>query len=304
MQTFKQFFTEATTPSVLYHVTRASNADGILKNGLEPRVVKVSGLKTRTPRIYLFSNINSENIDMIELFQHEIKSIGGFMQSRVTIPPKQYEDVSVFKVVIPKGIKLYKDPLVNAYATNAYFVTNQSIGPQYLELVYTGPIKGSKEKSLKSFVKSHGIEGDPYSTGVIIDKSKQQDFNDKLRQLQIQAGNKETKAKVGNDYITTWSLKELEKLEFWRSRVDTFNTDNMFTHGELLYEGNDGYMTSDFYAEGRARPLDYSLGVTKKELVQLLVKEFNGIVVHSDGELKEAYNELVTKMRRSDLTYE
>lgn len=310
MVTFKQFFTEAeqsNMPSVLYHVTKASNVDSILKNGLEPRKVQVPGLRTRTPRIYLFSSINSENIDMIELFQHQIKSMGGFMRSRITIPPKKYEDVAVFKVKIPKGIKLYKDPLVNDRASNAFFVANKSISPEYLELVYTGPLKSKKDKSLKGFIKSYGIEGEPYSTSIIISGNKteaRKAFKNLMKKLQEKAGNKEVEIDLSNS-LSIFSLNDLEYIKFWKLNYGetNFNTDQVFRHIALLYKGVDGNMTSEFYKEGDTKPRHYSLGVNEKELIQIIVNKLNGIVTHSQEEQKEAFNELITKTRRPDLVF-
>lgn len=314
MQSFKQFFKEAienNTPSVLYHVTKASNVDSILKNGLEPRLVKTPGLKTRTPRIYLFSSINSENIDMIELLQHEIKSMGGFMAPRITTPPKQYEDVAVFKVTIPKGIKLYRDPLINITATNAYFIANKTIDPHNLELVYTGPIKGKSDKSLKSFVKSYGIEGDPYRVYIVLDENKIEQFKSKLAELKEQAGNKlipnkdikiiDRQAKT----LTILSLQSLKDVEFWRNRLEQFDHDRLFNSPHMqLYSEAGGDITVEVWSKKVPNlSYHYSLGMDRMKLVDVLVKEFGVKVATSEGELQEIYNKMVTELGHPELTY-
>lgn len=315
MQTFKQFFKEATdilrTPSVLYHVTKASNINSIMKNGLESRIVTVPGLKTRTPRTYLFSNINSENIDMIELFQHKIEHMGGMMASRVTTPPERYEDIAVIKVTIPKGVKVYQDPLIHNAATNAYFISNKTIDPQYLEVVYEGPIRGKTEKSLKSFTKKYGIAGEPYKVRIVLDNSQLEKLENKLSKLRKQAGDKVVpnsgieivgpKART----LTVYVLRSLKDIKFWHEHLDQFDFDNLFTSPRgQLYSDSEGTMTDQVYSnKDNYQSYYYSLGVCRNELVDLLIKEFNARVATSEGEMKEIYNDMVAEMGHSELTF-
>lgn len=297
-------------PSVLYHVTKSSNVKAILQNGLEPRVVAVPGLKTRTPRIYLFSNINSENIDMIELFQHKIEHMGGMMASRVTTPPKQYEDVAVIKVTIPKGIKVYNDPMIHNAAANAYFISNKTIEPQYLEVVYEGPIKEKNKKGLKSFIKKYGIEGEPYKVRIVLDITQIEKFENKLTELRKQAGNKVVSAVeiVGTKAttLTIYVLRPLKDLKFWHERIDQFDFDHLFTSPrKQLYSDSEGMMTDEVYPNKKVyKAYYYSLGVSRKELVDILVKEFNARVATSEGEMKEIYNELVVEIGHSELMFD
>jgi len=298
-------------PSVLYHVTKSSNVKSILQNGLEPRVVAVPGLRTRTPRIYLFSNINSENIDMIELFQHKIEHMGGMMASRVTTPPEQYEDVAVIKVTIPKGMKVYNDPMIHNAATNAYFVSNKTIEPQYLEVVYEGPIKQKNDKSLKSFIKKYGIEGEPYKVRIVLDINQVEKLESKLTKLRKQAGNKivsDSAVEIVGTKATTltiYVLKPLKDLKFWHERLDQFEFDHMFTSPRRqLYSDSEGVMTDQVYPDKRVyKSHYYSLGVSRKELVEILVKELYAQVATSEGEMKEIYNELVVEMGHSELAF-
>ena len=298
-------------PTVLYHVTKASSVNSIMKNGLESRIVTVPGLKTRTPRIYLFSNINSENIDMIELFQHKIEHMGGMMASRVTTPPERYQDVAVIKVTIPKGVKVYQDPLIHNAATNAYFISNKTIDPQYLEVVYEGPIRGKNEKSLKSFTKKHGIAGEPYKVRIVLDSSQIKQLENKLSKLRKQAGDKVvpnsdieivgTKARTLSVYV----LRSLKDIKFWHERLDQFDFDNLFTTPrKQLYSDSQGMMTDEVYPNKKVyKSYYYSLGVSRNELADLLVKEFNVRVATSEGEMKEIYNDMVEEMGHSELTF-
>jgi hypothetical protein len=299
MKTFKEFFYESAeeTPSVLYHVTKASNIENIQKHGLTPHKVQVPGMKTRTPRIYLFSNINSENIDMIELFQHEIKSMGSFTSNRVTIPPEKYEDVAVFRVEIPKKIKLYKDPTVHQVATNVYFVANKIIEPQYLKLIYSGPIRG-EERDLKKFTKSQGIEGPSYGTNAFIRKDQIASLKKLVRTLQKQT-NFITETDFNKGGITCFTLAPIETIKKFYNRTDLhFSTNWFFTVVESFHQGKDNNMAISVY--GQTPPYKrsiMSLGITKKELEEILVNKFNArITSSSPREEKQAYNEMISEI--------
>jgi hypothetical protein len=304
---FKHFFREGiekNAPSVLYHVTKVSNVNSILKNGLEPRLVKVPGVRTRTPRIYLFSNINAENIDMIKLFQHKIESLGTFTSPRITTPPEKYEDVAILKVTLPEDIKLYKDPSVNPRATNAYFVVNKTIPPQYLEIIYKGPIQG-EEGGMKGFIKKHSIQGKPYKTNAVVDPNQVKKIKNKLTQLQRQAGDTISKIDyITTDSITYYTLQPLERIKFWQKRNE-FETDNFFSLQETIYEDINGYMARKGHEEinGNTRHNFYSLGITKEELEQILVNKFNAKIGTSESEMQEIYNELITKLGYKDLIF-
>ena len=311
MQSFKQFFIEATegknVPSVLYHVTKVSNVDSIMKNGLEPRKVTVPGVKTRTPRVYLFSNINADCIDMIELFQHKIEGTQGVVGDAGSIPPDQYEDVAVIKVTLPKGIKIYRDPWVHVAATNAYFIPNKTIEPQYLEVVYKGPIKGKTDKSLKSFVKSYGIEGDPYTVWIIFKEDQIGQLANKFASLIKKAGGKRIpQHQIIEDGIKSSTLNishlaPLKELLHFHKMFGEMTLDSYFKSPmqirSPLYSDTQGEMTFE-----RERGEFYGLGMDRKKLVEILVKEFNAKVATSGGELKNVYNEMVTEMGQKKLT--
>lgn len=294
------------SPSILYHVTKASNLDSILKNGLEPRLVQVPGVRTRTPRIYLFSNINAENIDMIKLFQHKIESLGTMMSKPITTPPDQYEDVAVLKVTLPKGIKVYRDSQVHYTATNTYFIANKTIDPQYLEVVYKGPIHSKKGPNLKAFTKQHGIQGKAYKTNIILDVKQTKQFYNKLTQLQKKAGNVIEDFKPSASHIVCYTLKPLKDLKFWYDAVtkdkEPFETDYFFELLDMIYEGEDVNMVFGVFEEGTSSKDYYSLGVKQEELEQILVKEFDAKIATSESEMQEVYNELVTQLGYKNLT--
>lgn len=304
--TFKKFFKEGVeknAPSTLYHVTKVSNLDSIFKKGLEPRLVKVPGLRTRTPRIYLFSNINADNIDMIKLFQHKIESMGNFMSPRITTPPKEYEDVAIIKVILPKGIKIYKDTTVHPRATNTYFVANKTIEPQYLEVIYQGPVQG-KEKNIKNFIKKQGLEGEPYDTNAVLDSKVLKQVDKKLILLQKQANNKPVEVNFIGHSITLYTLRPLKDIKFWHQYKEPFDTDNFLDLVKKIYEGEDGYMVNQVWEEKNNQNIknSYSLGITKKELEQILMKEFNAKIGTSESEMQDIYNELITKQGYKHLT--
>ena len=312
MQSFRQFFIEAiieskNVPSVLYHVTKVSNVDSIMKNGIEPRKVTVPGVKTRTPRVYLFSNINADCIDMIQLFQHKIVGTQGVVGDTGSIPPDQYEDVAVIKVTLPKGIKIYRDPWVHDVATNAYFVPNKTIKPQYLEVVYKGPIKGKTDKSLKSFVKSYGIEGDPYRVQIIFKEDQIVQLAKKLNSLVNEAGrkvipnNKIIEDGIKSSNLTIKQLAPLKEIKYAHKMFGSMTLDSYFKSPwqiqSELYSDTQGEMACEF-PSGEF----YGLGMSRKKLVEILVKEFNAKVVTSQGELKDVFNEIVTEMGQKKLT--
>jgi hypothetical protein len=273
MQCFSDFFAESVEGSTdFYHVTKASNLSSILQHGLRPNLVTIPGLKTKTPRIYLFSNINNENIDMIESFQHKIESLGSFFSPKITHAPDAYEDVVILKVSIPKSVKIYPDPRVHIRATNCFFISNKTIAPNDIEVIYNGSID-----NIGSFVDKQGIRGNAYETKAIVQKQYVDDLISYFKKFISQ-----TEA----DAVDIDTLKS-DSINLYY--VDEDSSDKLTYIFVNLYEDRNGSMVT--WIPGKLEK--FNLNISKADLEIFLRKKFNARIVSGEKETQKAIDDLI-----------
>ena len=286
MISFKQFFTENVQGRVFYHVTKASNVPSILKSGLQPNKITTPGLKSKNARIYLFSNISPNNADMFKLFQHEIKSLGSFMSSAVTTAPSKYEDIAILKVTVPPTVRIYPDHTVNRNAANAFYITNKSIPPNDIEVVWTGPINQvSKAAADKQII------GDAYETRVIIPLHRVSDINEWVVQLIKDNNNTQASILPMSSTITVYQPVKPDRQAWAEKRIaeNRADVDDMYdmVHGRFpLYPDSNGILA----ASGAENFRDYfTLGIDTKQFIDAAVKQFGAKIAHTNDELVELY---------------
>lgn len=272
MQCFKDFYMESVDSStVLYHVTKSSNLSSILQHGLRPNLVMIPGLKTKTPRIYLFSNINNENIDMIETFQHKIESMGSLFSPRITHAPDAYEDVVILKVKIPKSVKIYPDPRVHIRATNCFFISNKTIASNDIEVIYNGPIDG-----IYNFVVGQGIKGKNYETTAIIQKRYVGELEMYFKKLFLSS-------KANNSSVDVFRSDSINLYY-----VDKNYPDKLRLILLEFYENSNGIMVGSI--PGHLKSFD--LNMSKAELENFLKEKFNAKIVSGEKEKQRAIADL------------
>lgn len=121
-----------------YHITLASNLNSIKQNGLVPSSNVRGQMEGYKNRLFLMSAAT------VRKKSHELAPFAKNLQSTPPvafgddfIPPAQFSDIALLKITLPQEMTKRLDP--HAMALGGVYV-NQTISPQYIEVVYQGPI--------------------------------------------------------------------------------------------------------------------------------------------------------------------